>query len=50
MSTMIDIIYDNAYKKGYVKAMNDLLDNYNKHNMSFPALVDMLLLQAGYSN
>ena len=32
-----------AYKNGYEDALEDILNHYNKHNMTIPQLVEYLL-------
>ena len=38
--------YKNGYEKGYATALHDILNNYNKHVMSIPQLVDYIAKQS----
>ena len=37
--------YKNGYEKGYVSALHDILNHYNKHVMSIPQLVEYVAKQ-----
>lgn len=38
-----ELSFKNGYDAGYHAAMNDVLDHYNKFNLSIPDLIDMIL-------
>ena len=37
--------YRNGYERGYISALNDILNHYNKHVMSIPQLVEYVAKQ-----